>query len=125
MAETETIESQNPERPVEAVLDTIGDEYARDVLAIVCRGVDSAAEIADELDHSIQTVYRRLNLLEEHALIDSRTQLVADGNHHQVFEATFESVVISVADEEYDVRIYRQGDLPDRFATLWDDLSPV
>jgi hypothetical protein len=40
-----------------------------------------------------------------------------------VFECNFNSTVISLDDDEYNVRIYREDNLPDRFSDLWDDLS--
>lgn len=110
-------------RPVEEILDTIGDRYARDVLACICEKDRSAREVAASIDHSIQTVYRRLGVLEEHGLVETRTKLVGDGNHYQVYGTTFESVLISVEDEAYDIEICRQGSVPDRFSELWDDLS--
>lgn len=112
-----------PSRSVEKVLDTIGDEYARDVLAMICDNAYSAREIAAHLDHSENTVYRRINTLKEHDLVETSTKIVDDGNHYQVHEAAFDSVVISVDDEEYDLEIYRRGELPDQFASLWDDLA--
>lgn len=112
------------ERPVEQVLDTIGDPYARNVLAAICRRPQSAKELADDLDHSLPTVYRRLDVLEEHNLITARTNVADDGNHHEIYESNFDSVLISVEDDEYDIRIYRRDDLPDRFSDLWNELGP-
>lgn len=111
------------DRPVEEILNAIGDPYARDVLAAVCQRSSSAKELASQLEHSLQTIYRRLDLLEEHDLIRPRTQIASDGNHYEVFESNFDSVIISVEDDEYDVRIYRREDLPDRFSDLWSELS--
>jgi DNA-binding transcriptional ArsR family regulator len=108
---------------IEDVLDAMGDQYARDVLAAICRESRSAKELAEELDHSLQTVYRRIDLLEEHELVTAHTRIAADGNHHQVYDSNFDSVLISMEDDEYDVRIYRRDDLPERFGDLWDDLS--
>lgn len=110
-------------RPIEEVLDTIGDPYARDVLAAICREPRSAKDLADELGHSPQTVYRRIEVLDDHDLVHSRTAIAEDGNHYQVYDSNFDSVLISVDDDEYDVRIYRKDDLPDRFADLWGELG--
>lgn len=112
------------DRPIEEVLDTIGDEYAREILAAVSMKARSAKELADELDLSLPTVYRRIEVLEEHDLITSKTLVAEDGNHYQVYECNFDSTVIRLEDDEYDVRIYRRENLPDRFSSLWDDLSP-
>lgn len=109
--------------PIEEILDTIGDSYARDVLAAICRKPQSAGDISEELGYSTQTVYRRIDLLEEHDLVSSRMRIADDGNHHQVYDSNFDGVLISVDDAEYDLEIYRKEDLPDRFGNLWDDLS--
>jgi len=40
-----------------------------------------------------------------------------------VYDCNFDSTVIRLSDNEYDVRIYRSENLPDRFSQLWDDLG--
>ena len=109
--------------PIEDVLDTIGDRRARHVLASIAHEPRSAKEIAEELDLSLPTVYRRIAELEDFSLVEGRTEIAADGNHYRVFECTFDSTVISLDDGEYEVKIFREGNVPDRFASLWDDLS--
>lgn len=111
------------DRPIEEILDAIGDRYARDVLAAICREPRSAGELAEELDHSVQTVYRRIDLLREHDLVTAQTRIARDGNHHEEYTTNFDSVLISMEDADYDVQIYRREDLPERFGDLWDELS--
>ena len=116
--------SEGPgDEETEAILDTLGDRRARHVLATVGRGPRSAKDIAEELDLSLPTVYRRIDELEGHDLIADRTVVADDGNHYRVFECTFESTVISLEGGEYEVRVIRRGDAPDMFARLWDELS--
>ena len=110
------------DRSIEEVLDTIGDQHARRVLAAISREPKSAKELADECDLSLPTVYRRIEILEEHDLVKDRTLVAEDGNHYKVYESNFESTVISLEDDEYRVRIYREENLPDRFSQLWDEL---
>ncbi len=109
-------------RSIEEVLDTIGDEHARHVLAAISREPKSAKEVATECDLSLPTVYRRIETLAEYNLVKDRTLVADDGNHYKVYESTFESTVISLEDDEYRVRIYREGNLPDRFSQLWEEL---
>ena len=110
------------DRSIEDVLDTIGDQHARHVLAAISRESRSAKELAEECDLSLPTVYRRLEMLEEYDLVTDRTLVADDGNHYKVYESNFESTVISLEDDEYRVRIYREENLPDRFSQLWDEL---
>ncbi|WP_135664013.1 ArsR/SmtB family transcription factor [Halorhabdus rudnickae] len=111
------------DRPIEEVLDTIGDEHARHVLAGVSKQAKSAKELSEQLDLSLPTVYRRLEILQEHDLVSDQTAVADDGNHYKVYESNFESTVIRLEDDEYQVRIYRSENLPDRFGQLWDDLN--
>jgi DNA-binding transcriptional ArsR family regulator len=111
------------ERSIEDVLDTIGDQHARTVLAAISREPLSAKELAAECDLSLPTIYRRLELLQDHDLVVERTAVAEDGNHYNVYECNFDSTVIRLEDDEYDVRIYRKENLPDRFTQLWDELG--
>jgi len=111
------------DKPIEEILDTIGDEHARSVLAAVSEEARPAKELAEECDLSLPTVYRRLELLAEYDLVTDRTLVADDGNHYKTYESNFESTVISLEDDEYRVRIYRKNNLPDRFGRLWDDLN--
>jgi len=110
------------EQSIEEILDTIGDEHARRVLAAISREPRSAKELSDECDLSLPTVYRRIETLEENDLVRSETYVAEDGNHYDVYESNFDSTVIRLEDDQYDVRIYRKESVPDRFASLWDDL---
>jgi DNA-binding HxlR family transcriptional regulator len=109
---------------IEDILDTIGDNHARHVLAAISREPKSAKELAEECDLSLPTVYRRLEMLDEYDLVKDRTLVADDGNHYKVYESKFESTVISLEDDQYKVRIYREENLPERFGKLWDDLNP-
>ncbi len=111
------------DRTIEDILDTIGDEHARQVLASISREPKPAKELAEECDLSLPTIYRRVEMLEENDLVKDRTLVADDGNHYKVYECNFESTVITLDDDEYRVRIYREENLPDRFSQLWDDLS--
>ncbi|WP_049939541.1 ArsR/SmtB family transcription factor [Natronomonas pharaonis] len=111
------------EQTIEDILDTIGDQHARDVLAAISREPRSAKELADECDLSLPTIYRRLEVLESNDLVVERTAVSGDGNHYNIYECNFDSTVIQLEDDEYKVRIYRRENLPDRFTQLWDDLG--
>ena len=108
---------------VEGVLDTIGDDYARQILVALSREPRPAKDLAEACDISLPTVYRRLEQLEAHELVTGHTDTDEQGNEFKRYECAFESTVISLTDDEYDVRIYREGRLPDRFSQLWDDLG--
>jgi predicted transcriptional regulator len=111
------------DRSIEEILDTIGDQHARRVLAAISREPKDAKELAEECDLSLPTVYRRIEMLDEYDLITDETLVAEDGNHYKVYQSNFESTVISLEDDEYKVRIYREENLPDRFSQLWEELG--
>jgi predicted transcriptional regulator len=111
------------DRSIEDILDTIGDQHAREVLAAISREPKSAKDLAEECDLSLPTVYRRIEMLDEYNLVTNETLVADDGNHYKVYQSNFESTVITLEDDEYKVRIYREENLPDRFSQLWDDLG--
>jgi predicted transcriptional regulator len=110
------------DRPIEEILDTIGDEHARTILADLSGEPQSAKELSESVGLSEPTVYRRLELLQEHDLVTTQTLVADDGNHYKRYECNFNSTVISLDDSDYDVQIYREENLPDKFSQLWDDL---
>lgn len=118
-----TIGNGESEDTVEEVLDTLGDPYARTILAHICREPRSTEDLATALDYSVQTVDRRTDLLEKHGLISSYLRPSEDGNHTHVYKTAFESVRIALEEQAFDIHIEHQENLADQFATLWDDLS--
>lgn len=111
------------ERPIEEILDTMGDQHARRVLIALSKNEQSAKNLSDETGLSLPTIYRRIEMLKEHDLVSEKTIVAEDGNHYRVFECNFDSTLIRLSGEEFDVRIYRTENLPSRFDNLWDDLS--
>lgn len=118
-----TTESTNGDRPIEDILDTIGDNRARTILAAISREPRAVNDLADDLGFARSTIYQRLDELEHYDLVTTENRIAEDGNHYQVFRCNFESTVISLEGDEYDVRIFRRENLPGRFTDLWDDLS--
>ncbi|MFW5948796.1 MAG: ArsR/SmtB family transcription factor [Halolamina sp.] len=111
------------EEPIEQILDTIGDEMARRVLIAVSEAPQSAKELAETCEMSLPTVYRRVDVLMDHGLITEKNVVAEDGNHYKEYRCNFDSTLISLGDEKFDVAIYRQDNLPDRFTELWDELG--
>ena len=111
------------DRPIEEILDTMGDQHARRVLIALSKEELSAKELRDETGLSLPTIYRRIEMLKEHDLVGENTVVADDGNHFRVFECTFDSTLIRLSDDEFDIRIYRTENLPSKFENLWDDLS--
>ena len=108
---------------VEGVLEALGDAEARRILATINPEPLSAKEIGERLDLSLPTVYRRLDMLESLDLVAARTLIAENGNHYKVFECNFESTIVTLEDEEFDVEVAHQETLPERFSSLWDEFG--
>lgn len=107
------------------IINAIGDQRTRTILADINKEPQSAKELAESLDFSLATIYRRLEILEEHDLITDKTVIADDGNHYKLYNCNLNSIVISLDEDTYNTRILRQESLPDRFLKLWNDLQPV
>lgn len=118
-----TGEGTDEEPTVEEILDTIGDPRARKILAALSQKPRPVNELESNLGYARSTLYRRLDDLQKHDLVTSETAIAEDGNHYQLFRCNFDSTLISLNGDEYDVRIYRKENLPDRFDRLWNELG--
>ncbi|WP_394343465.1 helix-turn-helix domain-containing protein [Halonotius pteroides] len=75
----------------ECFLEVISDTYAQQILLALVDCPTAAATLAEELDASRPTVYRRLNSLESVGLIKSTVALDADGHHRKQFHVVVDS----------------------------------
>lgn len=91
------------------ILDALGDEEARRLLASVNERPRSAKDLATEHDLSLPTVYRRLDLLIDNGLVSSQMFVTDDGAHYKVYEASFRRAVVDLDDGEYGVHLGGDG----------------
>ncbi|GAB7095316.1 winged helix-turn-helix domain-containing protein [Halolamina litorea] len=94
----------------EKLLDTLGDGRARRILAEVAQRPASVKELTERLDFSRATIYRRIEELRGHGLVDERTFVADDGNHYSEYRSDFGGTVVSLEDEEYDVRVFQSDE---------------
>ena len=83
------------------VFDVFGDERARRILTLASERPRSAEALAERLEVSQPTVYRRLDVLEDHDLLRQDRRVDDDGHHHKVFETTLESARFDIEDGEF------------------------
>jgi DNA-binding transcriptional ArsR family regulator len=107
----------------ENVFDVLGSEEVRRILALADVQPMSAGELADHLDASQPTIYRRVNACQEYDLLAEDTRIDEEGNHYKVFETTLERVCLEIDDGGFDVTISLRRDLVDRFTDFWGDLE--
>lgn len=104
------------------IFELLADEYARRILLAADREPRTAKELREVCDASLSTVYRRLETLQEHDLIDEQSTVGADGSHRRRFETTLESIHVEVVDGDLSLSIETRDDLADNFTSLWNDI---
>jgi|AntDeeMetagen285_2_1112576.scaffolds.fasta_scaffold01887_5 DNA-binding transcriptional ArsR family regulator len=113
----------DPEWDDPNILDILGDPLCRRVLVISSKSPVSAATLADRLDVSPPTVYRRINSLVDHGLVQEYRRMDGDGNHYRTFEAALDRVEVAVTQRGYEVNIHRRKDIGDRFDEFWTEFT--
>lgn len=99
----ELAEEPRPAINPEELLSLLDDDCARDILRMIRDESLPAREIANQLNISRPTVYRRLNRLQEAGLVDTSLALHSEGHHRQQFQATVSEVLLSFEDGDITV----------------------
>lgn len=101
----ETGVDRDEDPPVDSseALAMLGDEHARDILKTISADPLPAREIAERLDLSRATVYRRLNRLESAGIVEASVSYHPDGHHRKRFTADFDRLVLSIDPDRIDV----------------------
>lgn len=104
----------------ETVIELLNDEQARTILEATSVEPLSAGELTEWCDASQQTVYRRLERLQEVGLVDDQTRVREDGHHDTVYTATLEHVSITLRDGSLQFDIERtKSEAADQLTELW------
>lgn len=110
--------SNDPDFPT--IVELLSDSHVRTILSATSVEACSASELAERCDASDQTVYRRLERLEEAGLVSDRIRARDDGHHDTVYTASLEHVSITLRDGEFEFTIeHSQSDPADELTDLW------
>lgn len=105
------------------VFDVLGDEYARQIVALASLEPVSAQDLADYCETSLPTVYRRLDILDEYDMIEEQVQVDDEGHHYKTFATSLDRVCFEVEEGSFHIDIELEKDLADRFGEFWRDLE--
>ncbi|MFB6243386.1 MAG: helix-turn-helix domain-containing protein [Halobaculum sp.] len=109
---------------LDAVLDALDDDDCRVIIEQLEEPM-TAAELSDETDIPSSTMYRKLDLLSEAALVDEGTEVRSDGHHASVYVTDFEEVRVSLEDDRsLDVAVERPSDTDadERLSAMWQEV---
>jgi DNA-binding transcriptional ArsR family regulator len=114
---------------VDDVLDALADDDARRIVSALVEP-KTASDISEECDIPLSTTYRKLELLTEASLLSESTDIRRDGQHTTRYSVSFETVTVSLdeeddegSDREFEVEFTRPERTRDeRLADLWSEL---
>jgi DNA-binding transcriptional ArsR family regulator len=105
------------------VLSLLDDEYARAILIETSREPMSADALTERCDASPPTIYRRIDRLDEHDLVEAEQELDSDGHHYKTYRARMERVSVELDDGQLVVDVQRADETAaDRFTRLYEEL---
>ena len=104
------------------VFELLADDCARRIIAMASVESRTARELAERLDASERTVYRRLEQLESMGLLQTGMEIDPGGHHRTLYETALKSVLVELGDGAYTVRIDFEEDAPDRLARIWGEM---
>jgi predicted transcriptional regulator len=106
----------------EELLDVLGDEHSRRILATASEAPVGSKELTRVCDASPSTVYRRINHLLEIGLLEERVAFDGDSKQTKVYEASFEHFDVSFDDGECIVEPHESGQVASAVVTLLQEL---
>lgn len=104
-----------------ALFALLDDEYARAILQATNNQAMSAHDLAEAIDASPPTVYRRIERLQAHDLLAESTELDEAGHHRSRYRARLDEIVIELTGDRFEVRVRREHPA-DRLTDLWEGL---
>ena len=106
----------------EELLELLGQERVRQILAATSRESLSARDLSEECDVALSTIYRRVEDMIASDLLVERTRIETDGSHHSVYEANIDHLDVDVEDGSLDVNVHIREDAAQRFSRIWSDI---
>jgi predicted transcriptional regulator len=104
------------------IFEALADDTMAAILELSSEEARSADELADQIEASESTVYRRIERLVDAGLLDEQLQLDKHGDHYHVYRTAIERVEARIDADGIDTRIERREDGIDRFVRLWEDI---
>lgn len=105
-----------------ALFEALEDEISASILAYATEEARTVPELTDVVDASESTIYRRLDRLVDHGLVEEGTEIDLTGNHRRSYRTAIRRVEIELADGGIDLRVERREDEVDRFTRIWEDI---
>lgn len=111
------------EPELEAVLDALRDEDCRAIVRCLEESL-TASDVSERCDVPLSTTYRKLDAMEEATLLETLTEIRADGRHTTRYRIAFEEVLLLLEeDRSIDLSIGRPARTADeRLEERWAEI---
>jgi len=107
---------------VRAISGLLADETTQRILVETTDRPMSADELSDACDVSPQTVYRRLEELQQHDMITEAVEIDDDGHHHSVYTATLDQVTIELTADGFRFELSLRERMAARFTQFVNEV---
>ena len=97
----------------ETLFDVFERADARRILALTSVEELSAQALADRCDTSEATIYRRLDVLQDHDLVVDNEHVDEDGNHFRTYGTNLDEVCFQLRDGGFTIDVTYRRDLVD------------
>lgn len=112
-----------PDPPdTETIGELLADDCARTILVETKDEPCSAAQLSERAEVSEPTVYRRLERLREHDLVDEEIEPVTDGKNYKTYRARLDGIDIDLDPDGFTTDIRRREGMADRFTRIVNEM---
>ncbi len=106
----------------DAVVDLLSDEYNKQILRYTRAEPRSVSTLSELCDADPSTIYRRIDDLEGHGLLEGQNRLDPGGHHYTVYSASIREIHIRLEEDGFAVEVDRiaEESPADRFTRLYE-----
>lgn len=104
------------------LFEALADNVSAEILAKTTEEARTVAELSAMIDASESTIYRRLDRLLDHGLVEEGLEIDPDGNHRRTYRTAISHLDVEFHGGAIDLRVERREDEIDRFTRIWEDI---
>lgn len=108
---------------LEEIIELNSRQAPRCILAAANDQSCTAEELVDECDVSTPTIYRHVDVLQEHGFLEETIRIDRSGDHRKAYETTLDRVCLTFVDGVVGADIHVRQNFIDKFSSFWSDLE--
>ena len=117
------MEITDPAR-VQAVIQSLADEYSRKILLSTIPSAKSVEDISRENDIPLSTCYRRVHeLLDAQIVVIDRMIVTAEGKKYELLRSAYRMVTVSFVNGTMKVDVVINEDVAEKLRRMWLEMK--